>query len=156
MSDPIAGAQAVELLLRDIEEAHRALIDTCGQVSDEAFLWEPPQGGSIKATLEKAADGVSFLYGTLIARARGLPPLACLPNANYLSIREATMALQIVYRRFSNLLHDLRPEDLALTAQDESGSSVSLQRALEMTADHYRSHTAEVQRLQDACREAKK
>ena len=153
--EAMAGTEAVEPPLRDIEEAKQALIDACAQVSDEEFTWAPPQGHSIRATLEKAADEVSFFYATLIARARGRPPLPCMQSADFLSIREAVIALQVVHRRFSNLLHDLRPQDLARTAQAESGATVSLRQALEMAAQHYRSQAAQVQRLRAAFQEAR-
>jgi len=149
-----ADSQAVEPLLRDIEEAKQALLDACAQVTDEEFAWEMPQGQSIKGALEKAADDINFFYAMLVARALGLPPLPCLRNAEFLSIREAIMAIQVVHRRFTNLLHDLRPEALARTAQAQSGSMVSLRRVLEMTAQHYRSQAVQVQRLRDSFLEA--
>lgn len=150
-----AETRAVEALLRDIEEAKQALLDACAQVTDEEFNWNLPQGQSIKGTLEKTADDINFFYATLIARALGLPPIPCLRNADFLSIREAIMALQVVHRRLTNLLHDLRPEDLAKTAEAESGAMISLRQALGMTANHYRSQAAQVGRLREAFREAR-
>lgn len=149
-----ADIRAVEALLQDIEEAKQALLDACAQVTDEEFDWKLPQGQSIKGTLEKTVDDINFFYATLIARALGLPPIPCLRNADFLSIREAVIALQVVHRRLTNPLHDLRPEDLAKTAQVESGAMISLRQALEMTANHYRSQTAQVQRLREAFQEA--
>jgi hypothetical protein len=57
-------------------------------------------------------------------------------SANFMSLREASMALQVAHRRFGNLLHDVLPEDLERTAQDDH-ATYTLKQILEMAIAHY-------------------
>ena len=57
-------------------------------------------------------DEVNFYYGRLVARALNLPQPPCMANADFMSLREAAMSLQVAHRRFGNLLHDVLPDDL--------------------------------------------
>ena len=70
---PQAGNKAIEALLRDLEEAKEGLFGVVSQVTDPEFAWEPPAGDSIKQTLDKTANDISFFYGWLVIRVRGLP-----------------------------------------------------------------------------------
>ena len=148
------GSQAIEPLLRDLEEGKQRLLDAVAQVTEAEFAWQPPQGDSIKRTLEKAADDVNFHYGWLVTRVRGLRPIPCLQPADFLSIREASISLQVVHRRFANLLHDLRPEELERTVNDEGQEPLTLRGVLEQAAAHYRQRAAAVERLRQAFQEA--
>ena len=148
MSDQsAAAAQAVETVLRNMEEAKQHLLDTVAQVMDQEFAWQAPAGGSIKETLEKAADDLTFFYGWLVTRARGLRPIPCLHTAEFLSIREASIGLQVAHRRLASMLHDLRPEELECLLSDEGKEPLSLGRILEMAAQNYRDCAARVQDL---------
>jgi len=149
MRDRSLEAQAVETLLRHLEEGQQHLLDVVAQVTDQEFAWQAG-GDSIKQTLEKAADDINFLYGWLVTRARGLPPIPCLHPADFLSIREAAVALQIAHRRFTGRLHDLRPEELETMVGDEGQEPLSLREVLERAATHYRQRAEAVQRLRQA------
>lgn len=150
-----ATVQAVEALFRDLEDAKQRLLAVVALVTEEEFAWPPPEGDSIQRTLEKAADDVNFFYGWLVTRIRGLPPIPCLHPADFLSLREASTALQVVHRRFSNMLHDLRPEELERTVSDEGEEPLSLRSILELAAAHYRQRAEQVERLRQAFKEAK-
>jgi hypothetical protein len=151
---PPGETEAVEALLRDLEEAKQRLLDIVAQVTDQEFVWQSPAGDSIKQTLEKAADDINFFYGWLVTRARGLAPIPCLQPADFLSIREAAVVLQVVHRRFANRLHDLRPEELETIVSDEGLEPRSLREVLAGAAAHYRQRAEAVQRLRQAFREA--
>jgi hypothetical protein len=57
-------------------------------------------------------------------------------SADFMSLREASMSLQVAHRRFGNLLHDVIPGDLAKTAEDDH-ASYTLKQVLEMAVAHY-------------------
>jgi hypothetical protein len=102
----------------------------------ERFADENADGESIKRTLERTVDEVNFYYGGLVARALNLPQPPCMAGADFQSLREASMAVQVAHRRFGNLLHDVLPEDLRKTAQDDH-ATYTLTQVLEMAIAHY-------------------
>jgi hypothetical protein len=130
---PTAG---LEDILSRLEAAKGALIETVEGCPSETFAKERAGGESVKKTLERAVDEVNFYYGQLASRALNLPQPPCMSSANFSSIREAAMSLQVAHRRFGNLLHDLIPEDLERTATDDH-ATYTLRQALEMAAAHY-------------------
>ena len=125
-----------DLLLR-LDSARQALMDILAGCDPEKFAVETPQGNSIKRVLERTSDDLNFYYGHLVARAVSLPQPPCLQTADFASLREAIMSLQVAHRRLSNLLHDLVPADLGRSAVDEEHGSYTLRQVLEMAAAHY-------------------
>lgn len=150
----VAEVAAVTALLRDLEEAQQRLMAAVEQVTDAEFAWQPQQGDSIKRTLERAADEVNFGYGRPAARILGLASTACTAAAEFLSIREAAIALQVAYRRFANLLHDLRPQDLQRATGQDDPQAADLGGVLASAAQHYRQRAEQVERLRSAWSEA--
>lgn len=108
------------------------------QVAPEEFERERQGGDSVKRTLERAVDDVNFYYGRLVAKAMSLPQPPYMETATFSSLREAMISLQLAHRRFSNLLHDLRGEDLNRRTGLESASEFTLGQVLETAAAHYK------------------
>lgn len=134
--DTAATAEELEDLLKRLESARAALMEAVEASDPERFSDENPDGESVKRVLERAVDEVNFYYGRLVARALNLPQPPCMSGADFMSLREASMSLQVAHRRFGNLLHDVIPEDLAKTAEDEH-ASYTLKQVLEMAVAHY-------------------
>ena len=137
----------LEDMLRRLESAREELMAALDAIDAERFEKESADGDSIKRTLERTADDLNFYYGRLAARALSLPQPPCLQRADFMSLREATVSLQVAHRRFSNLLHDLVPKDLERTAADEEHGSHTLRQVLEMAAAHYRLRAQQVQQI---------
>ena len=148
-----APTDEMEGLLQKLEEAKLALMSAIGEADPEQFASETDSGESLKRVLERTADDVNFYYGRLVARAVSLPQLPCLQTAEFLSLREAAASLQVAHRRFSNLLHDLVPQDLDRLTKDEEHGTYSLRQLLEMAAAHYRLRTEQVRALSSSARE---
>jgi hypothetical protein len=123
-------------ILKRLEAAKGGLVDAIQSCPAEAFPKERAGGESIKKTLERAVDEINFYYGRLVSQALKLPQPPCMSTADFSSIREAAMSLQVAHRRFGNLLHDLIPEDLDRTAEDEH-ATYTLRQVLEMAIAHY-------------------
>lgn len=140
-------ASELEGLLRGLREARQALVDALEACDPEHFAQESREGESIKRALEQTVDDLNFYYGRLVARALSLPQPPCLQTAEFASLREAVMSLQVAQRRFSNLLHDLVPADLERTARDEEHGSHTLRQVLERTAAHYRMRAQQVRHI---------
>ena len=137
----------LEALLRRLEEARQALMSTVESCEAKHFEWEADDGESIKRVLERTSDDVNFYYGRLAARAISLPQPPCLLTAEFGSLREAAVALQVAHRRFTNLLHDLVPADLERQAADPEHGSYTLRQVLEMAAAHYRLRAQQVEQV---------
>ena len=146
MAEGSAPASELDNLLHRIEEARRALMEALEACNAEQFESEVTDGESIKRVLERTADDLNFYYGRLVARAMSLPQPPCLETADFMSLREAVMSLQVAQRRFSNLLHDLVPADLERHAVDEEHGSYTMRQLLEMSAAHYDVRTQQVKR----------
>jgi hypothetical protein len=137
----------VEDLLRRLEDARSSLTTALNDAEPNLFTNQGDGGESLKRTLERTADDLNFYYGRLVARAMSLPQPPCLQKADFSSLREATMSLQVSHRRFSNLLHDLIPDDLDRLASDPELGSYSMRQILEMATAHYALRAQQVLRL---------
>lgn len=142
-----APALEVEELLKRLEDARSSLTAALNEAEPGQFAAEVDGGESIKRTLERTADDLNFYYGRLVARALSLPQPPCLQKADFSSLREATMSLQVAHRRFSNLLHDLIPNDLGRQASDPELGSYTMRQILEMATAHYGLRAQQVQSL---------
>ena len=123
-------------VLKRLESARAALMEAVEASDSTNFEQQNGEGESVKKTIERAADEVNFYYGGLVARALNLPQPPFVPSADFMSLREASMALQEAHRRFGNLLHDVIPGDLDRTAEDDH-ASYTLKQILEMAVAHY-------------------
>ncbi len=128
----------LEGILSRLQEGAEALMAVIEKAAPEEFEGGGQGGDSVRRILERAADDVNFYYGRLVAKAVSLPQPPYMESADFPSLREATTSLQLAHRRFSNLLHDLREEDLNRRARLESTSDFTLRQVLETAAAHYR------------------
>ncbi len=143
--NPGASAE-VERLLRQLEEARASLMDALERAERSRFE-EATNGESLKRMLERISDDVNFYYGRLVARAMSLPQPPCLQKADFSSLREATVALQVAHRRFSNLLHDLTAGDLERKGADPELGTFTIRQILEMLTAHYALRAQQVARM---------
>lgn len=130
-----AALQLADVLKR-LESARAGLMGAVEIADSTNFEQQNRDGESVKGTLERAVDEVNFYYGGLVARALNLPQPPFVSNADFMSLREAAMSLQEAHRRFGNLLHDVIPDDLDRTANDDH-ASYTLKQILEMAVAHY-------------------
>ncbi len=147
MTEKATPTTELEDLLRRLEEARQALMAALEACDPDHFDREITDAGSIKRALERTSDDLNFYYGRLVARAISLPQPPCLQTAEFGSLREASVALQVAHRRFGNLLHDLVPADLERAAEDPGHGSHTLRQVLEMAAAHYRLRAQQVERI---------
>jgi hypothetical protein len=139
MSDKTSTVvEELEGILSRLQEALQSLMRTIDDTSPDRFERHDPENDSVKRILERAVDDVNFYYGSLVAKAVSLPQPPYMETANFRSLQEATVSLQLAHRRFSNLLHDLRQEDLNRKTSLESTSDYTLRQVLETAAAHYR------------------
>jgi hypothetical protein len=143
-------------LLRRLEVAREELVEALKAIDSAAFDREASDGETIKGTLERTADDVNFYYGRLAARALNLPQPPCMQKSEFMSLREATLSIQVAHRRFSNLLHDLVPGDLDRVAAGEDHGEYTLRQVLEMAAAHYRLRRGQVQAMAGAPKRRRK
>ena len=141
------GRQGLEDVVRRIDESKAALVQALESTDPSIFETENSEGESIRHAVQRAADEMNFYYGRLVARALNLPQPPGLTRADYGSLREGVMALQVAHRRFTNLLHDLVPDDLDKMAEDPDHGSYSLLQILELAAAQYAMRTQQVQQL---------
>jgi hypothetical protein len=137
----------LEDLLRRLDDARTALVETLGRTPADQFETLNAEGESIKHVIDRTVDDVNFYYGRLVARALNLPQPPCLTKSDFGSARESSMALQVAHRRFTNLLHDILPDDLEKVAADPELGTFTLRQVLEMAAAQYRMRAQQVQRL---------
>lgn len=142
-----AATDDLEEILRRIEAARDELVDALTATDSGLFEKRNADGESLKGILERTVDDVNFYYARLVARALSLPQPPCLHKAEFSSLREATISLQVAHRRFSNLLHDLRPEDLDKRTSIDGQPEYTLRQVLELAAAHYRLRLQQVQAL---------
>ncbi len=140
----------LEDILRRLEAARLELADALNSTGPERFERENAEGESIKKLLERTADDLNFYYGRLAAKALNLPQPPCIQKAEFMSLREATISLQVAHRRFSNLLHDLVPQDLERTGGDEQHGAYTLRHVIEMATAQYKLRTQQVKSLSAA------
>ena len=136
----------LEDVLKRLESARTGLMDAVEASDPAAFERQDDDGQSIKRTLERCVDEVNFYYGGLVARALNLPQPPFMSPADLTSLEEAGLSLQDAHRRFGNLLHDVIPEDLERSAEDEH-ASYSLRQILEMAVAHYNRRDQQVKAL---------
>ncbi len=137
----------MENILGRLEEAKQQLADSLEYCDPVWFTWEGSDGDSLKQILECTADDLSFHYGRLVARALTLPPLPCSQKAEFESLREAAMSLQVAQRRFASLLHELSSADLERTAVDAAHGTYTLEQLLGMAIAHYWMRVRQVERV---------
>lgn len=130
-------ALALAELLRRLNDAYQSLVDALKSLDPKQFEAEPEDGSSVKRSLERTVDDLNFYYGTLAARCLNLPQAPCLSRSEFSTLREATMAVQVAHRRFTNLLHDVLHADLEKTTTDDQHVTYSLRQVIEMAAAHY-------------------
>jgi hypothetical protein len=146
-----SAAPAVEIdeILKRLDEARAALTAALKEAGPEHFERAGTGGESLKRTLERTADDLNFYYGRLVARAMSLPQAPCLQKADFGSLREGTMSLQVANRRFGNLLHDLIQSDLEKQASDPELGTYTMRQILEMATAHYALRAQQVRRLRE-------
>jgi hypothetical protein len=142
-----APALSLDDVLRRLDSAKQVLVDALSAADGAAFEAQNSDGDSLQKAAERAVDELNFYYGRLAARALNLPQPPCLTRAELGSLREATMSVQVAHRRFSNLLHDLIPEDLEKVATDPEHGTFTLRQILEMATGQYNMRAQQVQRL---------
>jgi len=152
------AAKQTELddVLHRLESAREQLIETLTTLDGALFDRPNADGESVKTTLERAADDINFYYGRLAARLLNLPQPPCMLKAEFMSLREATLSVQVAHRRFANLLHDLVPADLARSASGEDHGEYTLSQVLEMAIAHYRLRLQQVRALAKPTRPRRK
>ena len=141
-----ASVPELEDILQRLESAKAGLIEAIESSSADSFDRQNAAGESVKKTLERAADEVNFYYGRLASKALNLPQPPCIGTADFLSIREALMSLQVAHRRFGNLLHDLMPGDLDRATEDDH-AAYNLRQVLEMAIAHYNRRSQQLRDL---------
>ncbi len=136
-------------LMERLEKAKEDLVSDLEGIPTPEFHWQH-EGRSIRGLLEETADRFNFYFSRYLARALGLPPPPCIVPAQLGSAREAAIALRIVHRRFGNLLHDLRPQDLGRTVTVEGEGPVALGTLLERAVEQYEECRRQVAALRRA------
>jgi len=137
----------IEEILSRLDGAKASLVEALEQAGDADFNRDHGDGESLKHSLDRTVDELNFYYGRLTARALNLPQPPCLTRSDVGSLREGTMAIQVAHRRFTNLLHDLAPDDLAKVAADDELGSYTLQQVLELAIAQYTMRAHQVRRL---------
>ena len=147
MAEERAQTTEADDLLRRLDAARVDLVQALQATDHESFAENEPDGESVKRITERTVDDINFYFGRLVARALNLPQPPCLSRAEFSTLREAVMALQVAHRRFGNLLHDLRPEDLEKAADDPELGNYTLRQVLELAAAQYNQRAQEVHRI---------
>lgn len=137
----------IEEILTRLDNSKGTLVEALEQAGAADFTRDHGEGESLKHSLDRTVDELNFYYGRLAARALNLPQPPCLTRSDTGSLREGTMAVQVAHRRFTNLLHDLVPDDLAKVAADDELGSYTLQQVLELAIAQYKMRAHQVQRL---------
>lgn len=134
----------LEDILTRLESGKAALIDALESASPKSFEATNEEGETLKRLIERTADDVNFYYGRLAARALNLPQPPCMQRAEFGSLREGLMSLQVAHRRFTNLLHDVVPDDLEKVAADPELGTYTLRQILELAAAQYARRATQV------------
>jgi hypothetical protein len=130
-----------------LRESQEALVKSLAEANADRFSEPASDGTSIKRSLERTVDDLNLYYGALTAGCLNLPQPPGLVKSEFSTLREGTMALQVAQRRFTNLLHDVLPQDLDKTATDEGHATYTLRQVLEMTAAHLQLRVKQVEAL---------
>lgn len=140
----------LEDILTRLESAKAALIDALESANPKSFESTNEEGETLKRLIERTADDVNFYYGRLAARALNLPQPPCMQRAEFGSLREGLMSLQVAHRRFTNLLHDVVPDDLEKVAADPELGTYTLRQILELAAAQYTRRATQVAKFAPA------
>jgi hypothetical protein len=127
----------LEGILKRLNGSQDALLAALKEADPKRFAVEADDGVSAKRSLERTVDDLNLYYGTLVAACLNLPQPPDLAASEFATLREAMMALQVAQRRFTNLLHDVLPQDLEKSATDERHATYTLRQLLEMASAHY-------------------
>ena len=106
------SALELESILARLTESQEALSNALAAADADTFAVQAGDGTSIKRSLERTVDDLNLYYGTLTASSLNLPQPPGLVKSEFSTLREGTMALQVAQTRFTNLLHDVLPQDL--------------------------------------------
>jgi hypothetical protein len=143
-----AATTGIDEILERIDRARLAFVEALETSDHEQFgQARGDDEESVRRVLERTIDDVNFYFGRLVSRALNLPQPPCLGRAEVSSLREGVMAFHVAHRRFSNLLHDLLPEDLEKEASDPELGSYTLRQTLELTAAQYNQRAQHVRSL---------
>lgn len=138
----------IDEILERLDRARLAFVEALEASDHEKFEeTKGDDGESVKRVLERTIDDINFYFGRLASRALNLPQPPCLGRATISSLREGVMSFQVAHRRFSNLLHDLLPEDLEKEANDPELGSYTLRQTLELTVAQYNQRAQQVRNL---------
>ncbi|MEX0683442.1 MAG: hypothetical protein WD904_04600 [Dehalococcoidia bacterium] len=143
----VAPENEIEDILGRLEGAKQAFVDALEATPHESFETSRGEDESVKRIVERTVDDINFYFGRLVSRALNLPQPPCLGRADLGSLREGSMAFQVAHRRFTNLLHDLLPEDLEKVAADPDLGTYTLRQVLELTAAQYNQRAQHVRKL---------
>ncbi|MCH8815654.1 MAG: hypothetical protein IH957_11310 [Chloroflexi bacterium] len=141
------SALELESILARLTESQEALLKALDAADADRFAIQAADGTSIKRSLERTVDDLDLYYGALTASCLNLPQPPGLVKSEFSTLREGTMALQVTQGRFTNLLHDVLPQDLDKTATDERHATYTLRQVLEMTAAHFQLRVRQVETL---------
>ena len=141
------SALELESILARLTESQEALSNALAAADADRFAAQAGDGTSVKRSLERTVDDLNLYYGTLTASSLNLPQPPGLVKSEFSTLREGTMALQVAQTRFTNLLHDVLPQDLDKTATDERHATYTLRQVLEMTAAHFQLRVRQVETL---------
>lgn len=147
----VQATAELEDVLGRLEEARQGLSAALESCTAEHFETRNGEAETVKRALERTVDDLNFYYGRLAASALALPQPPCLTRAEFGSLREATMAVQVAHRRFANLLHDLLPADLDKVASNPELGTYTLRQVLELAAAQYR---LRAQQVKAVCKQA--
>jgi hypothetical protein len=143
-----AATPEIDEILERLDRARLALVEALEASDHDTFAEAKGEDGeSIKRIVERTIDDVNFYFGRLVSRALNLPQPPCLGRAEANGLREGVMSFQVAHRRFSNLLHDLLPEDLEKEANDPELGTYTLRQTLELTAAQYNQRAQQVRSL---------
>lgn len=134
-------------ILARLSEAQEALVEALDAADADLFAEQASDSTSIKRALERTVDDLNLYYGTLTASCLNLPQPPDLVKSEFSTLREGTMALQVAQRRFTNLLHDVLPQDLDKSATDERHATYTLRQILEMTTAHLQLRVRQIETL---------
>lgn len=146
MPDAPAASVELEPYLAPIEEALKGLLDVANQVTPEEFAREPgAEAWSIKRILEHVADTNNFVHSVVVIRARNLASLRCIAGADFHSPPEAIMTIRVSHRRVLNQMAGLTTEEFTRPVPHPPLGELTVQRVLEMMAEHYQEHARQIQ-----------
>jgi hypothetical protein len=143
----VGDGSELEDILRRVDASKAAFVKALEASDSDRFAEGGPDGESARSATQRASDEINFYYGKLVGQALNLPQPPGLVRADFGSLREAVAALQSAHRSFTNLLHDLVPEDLDKVAKDPELGTYTLKQILELASAQYSMRAQQVDRL---------